>query len=121
MAMKIVQMFQSMQKMKSDTSAKMIEALYSNSRDEGLGVIHRLVDSSEDQDVKEMLLAYCALLRHGQLMEKQIVQKCEEYVQSNFSTSISFEGHDALAKLLDVGLATSDGAADASYAAVPLT
>lgn len=120
LAMKMFQMFQNMRKMKADTMAKMVESLFVNSRDEGLGVVHHLIDSSEEQDVKEVLLAYCILLRNGQLTEKEIVEKCEDYMHRIFSTAISFEGDDALAKLLDLELVTSDVTANGSYAALSL-
>jgi len=121
LASKMFQMFQNMRKMKADTIANMVNSLYVNSRDEGQGVIHRLIDSSEEQDVKEILLAYCMLLKHGQLTENKIVKMCEEYISNVFSTAISFEGDDALAKLIEMGLARSVPDGKGSYVALPLT
>merc|ERR1712183_953004 len=119
LGVKCFQMFQTMKTKKQMALDKITETLYNSSRDEGLGAIHRLVDSTEEQEVKETLLAYSALLKHGRIMtEQEIVQNCEEFMVSEFATTISFEGDDALNKLKDLELVTASKLG--GYTALPM-
>eukprot|EP00928_Gymnodinium_smaydae_P083619 TRINITY_DN6685_c1_g1_i1.p1 TRINITY_DN6685_c1_g1~~TRINITY_DN6685_c1_g1_i1.p1 ORF type:complete len:575 (-),score=153.56 TRINITY_DN6685_c1_g1_i1:151-1875(-) len=123
MAMKTMSMYHSMQRSKQNAQSRMTQTLYSSSLDSGLGVVHDLVDSMEEQEVKEAMMGYWALLqpsnsnRHEFRSEKDIDDECENFLLDTFGAVVDFEVEDALGKLLRDGLARRRGD---QYEALPL-
>lgn len=84
------------------------DALYSKHRDNDLGVLLYLLDSEVEQECKETLLAYAALLTGGPMRENDLDRWVEQLLFERFGVKVDFESDDALAKLTSLGLATSD-------------
>ncbi|GIW82773.1 MAG: hypothetical protein KatS3mg105_4580 [Gemmatales bacterium] len=74
-------------------------SLYHKNLDNDLGVVFYLMDSLEEQEFKEAVLAYYMLLRKGACSEKELDAHCEEFLHEHFGVKVDFEADDALAKL----------------------
>jgi len=86
------------------------DALYSKSRDNGLGVVLFLVDCMEEQEWKEVLLGWVLLDRDGGCGGRELDRRCERWLKERFGVETDFEISDALAKLLQLELVEeSDG------------
>ncbi len=86
------------------------DALYTKSRDNGLGVLLFLVDCMEEQEWKEVLLGWVLLDRDGACGSRELDRRCERWLQERFGVETDFEISDALAKLLQLELVEeSDG------------
>lgn len=79
--------------------------------DNNAGVIYRLFNEAEEQEICETILAYSMLWKHGQgrgLTSVELDDLCEDYLQEIAGYKIDFEVQDALAKLARLGLADID-------------
>ncbi len=81
------------------------ENLYFKNLDNNAGVFHRLVDEAEEEECKEVILAYYFLL----ISEKGLSQEAldtviEQWFQQQWHCDVDFEIEDALAKLLEYKL-----------------
>ena len=86
------------------------DALYTKSRDNGLGVVLFLVDCMEEQEWKEVLLGWVLLDRDGACGSRELDRRCERWLKERFGVETDFEISDALAKLLQLELVEeSDG------------
>lgn len=84
--------------------------LYFRNLDNNAGVLHHLIDSAEEEECKECVLAYHMLLRHGTAMrEIELDQAVEAWMAETWNCRMNFEADDALAKLLRLGLTIRDG------------
>lgn len=92
-------------------------SLYDKNRDNNLGVVFFLMDSLEEQELKETLLAYFILCRDGTLKESELDARCEEFLFQKFGIEVDFEVADALEKLTREKLVTVSGT---HYTAIPL-
>ena len=83
------------------------------------GVFETLIGAAEEQEMKEVILAYHALLTGGPAAdEHDLDRRIEAWLKANFGVDLDFEVSDALAKLERLGfLASKDG----KLAVVPLT
>jgi hypothetical protein len=81
--------------------------LYFKNLDNNSGVFHHLVDSAEEEECKEAILAYYFLLTsETSLTSQQLDQKIEKWLEDKFDLDVDFEIDDALAKLERLGLVT---------------
>jgi len=84
--------------------------LYHKNLDNDLGVVFYLMDSLEEQEFKEAVLAYYFLWREGPATMKELDRKCEQFIKDQFDVEVDFEVDDALDKLVAEKLVTeSDG------------
>ena len=83
------------------------QSLYHKNQDNDLGVIFYLMDSLEDQEFKEAVLAYYFLWQQGELSEAELDRRCEAHLKQQFGADVDFEVDDALRKLHREGLITS--------------
>ena len=84
------------------------ESLYFKTLADGPGVLFTVLDSAEEEDTKEMLLAYACLLG-GPRSAPEVDAAVESWLRDAAGVSIDFEISDALGKLSALGLARSDG------------
>ena len=92
--------------------------LYFKNLDNNAGVFHTLIDSAEEEDFKEALLAYTFLLNAPQgLSASTLDKKIEDWFQNKYHCQLDFEISDALGKLTRMQLVTFN---DKSYFAIPL-
>lgn len=86
--------------------------LYFKLLDNNAGAIFRILDDAEESECKESLLAYYFLLQDGGAMSaEQLDAAVEDWMEEQLNCALDFEIDDALAKLLKLGLASSDGSA----------
>jgi len=81
--------------------------LYFKNLDNNAGVFHTLVDSAEEEDFKEAILAYTFLLKEAEgLSAIQLDSKIESWFMSKYQCELDFEISDALSKLRRMKLVT---------------
>lgn len=82
------------------------------------GVFETLINAAEDQEVKEVILAYHSLLTAGPVAHAgELDRRIENWLKATFQIEIDFEVGDALSKLEGLGFLTQK---DGKIAAVPL-
>ena len=79
--------------------------LYFKNLDNNAGVFHHLIDAAEEEECKEIIIAYYFLVTSKYpLSREQIDAQIEDWFRANFDFNIDFEIDDALAKLTHFGL-----------------
>jgi hypothetical protein len=79
--------------------------LYFKNLDNNAGVFHHLIDSAEEEECKEAILAYYFLLTHQEaLSSEQLDNLIEAWFTDKFGFNIDFEIEDALSKLTRFGV-----------------
>lgn len=74
--------------------------LYFKNLDNNAGVFHHLIDFAEEEESKEVILAYYLLLSENRAMTSQELDECiEQWFNKSFGLQIDFEIADALDKL----------------------
>ncbi len=90
----------------------MIRHLYYLTLANNASVINRLVDSAEEEEIKESLLAYFILWRGANDENPwdlaRLDQACEALLKDRAGVTVNFEIGDAVDKLLRLGLARTD-------------
>lgn len=83
-------------------------SLYFQNLDNNAGVLYHLVNEAEEQEFRELVLAWWLLWRGGLQGAKaaELDAAAEQWLRSRFGLSVDFEVADALAKLERLGLAT---------------
>jgi len=84
------------------------ENLYFKNLDNDAGVFHNLLDSAEEEEHIETVLAYWFLLTEGPADAATLDQGIETWLARRWDCIVDFEVDDALAKLHRLGLATID-------------
>ena len=85
------------------------QSLYFKDKGNNQGVFSMLIDSAEEQECKEALMAYYFLLTTKKKMNQdQLDDNIEEWLDQNYDTKIDFEIDDALSKLEKLGLMSRD-------------
>lgn len=86
------------------------DSLYFKNLDNNAGVFNHIVDAAEEEECKEAILGYYFLLQNqGGLTQPKLDDAIEEWFEKKHSTLIDFEVDDALRKLKDLQLCTSQG------------
>jgi Protein of unknown function (DUF3754) len=100
----------------------MIRHLYYLTLANNASVINRLIDSAEEEEFKETVLAYFVLWRglndSTPWTDARLDAEVEKFLQSKTGCELDFETSDAIAKLLRLGLVSRDG--QGNLVAVPL-
>ena len=100
------------QRAKNKHLSSMIRNLYYLTLANNGSVLNRLVDSAEEEEYKEAMLAYFFLWRHGDDAEDATMERLdariEAFLESVSGVEINFEISDALGKLFRLGLAHRD-------------
>jgi hypothetical protein len=85
------------------------QSLYFKDKGNNQGVFSMLIDSAEEQECKEALMAYYFLLTTKKKMnQEQLDDNIEEWLDQDYDTKIDFEIDDALSKLEKLGLMSQD-------------
>lgn len=81
-------------------------SLYFQNLDSNAGVIHRLLDEAEEQEFREVVLAWWLLRQSGfaAVSSEQLDRDAEEWLEGKLGLEVDFEVVDALAKLQRMGL-----------------
>jgi hypothetical protein len=92
--------------------------LYFKNLDNNSGVFHHLIDSAEEEECKEAILAYYFLItQEGPMAMQQLDEKIELWFKKKFDFEIDFEITDALSKLQRFGIVKLT---DGQYTALPI-
>jgi len=83
--------------------------LYFKNLDNDAGVFHNLLDSAEEEEHKEVVLAYWFLLTEGPASPADLDRAIEAWFAEQWECELDFEVDDALGKLRRLGLADTDG------------
>lgn len=98
---------------------KVADNIYFKNVNNDAGVFETLINAAEDQEVKEVILAYHSLLTAGPAAHAgELDRRIETWLKATFQIEADFEVGDALAKLEGLGFLTQK---DGKIAAVPLT
>ena len=85
--------------------AKLAKNLYFYNLDNNAGAISHIIDMAEDEEAKEVFLAYLFLLHSPtSLTKEELDNKIEEFIINTFNIPMDFEIYDALQKLIKIGL-----------------
>ncbi len=100
------------------------DSLYYRNLDNNAGVLHHLLDTAEEEEIKEAVLAYVFLRCHGACREGDLDATIESWFATALGLTVDFEVDDAVAKLERLGVASQqDGiwtalAPDAAFSAL---
>ena len=95
------------------------DSLYFRNLDNDAGVFHRLLDEAEEEECKEVVVAYLALLISEQpLTEPELDQWVERWFRERWGATVDFEVDDAVGKLRRWGLVVEG--ADSKLGTLPL-
>ncbi len=97
------------------------KSLYLKNMDNNSGVIYRLFNEAEEQEMCEAILAYSMLWKHRTLTgltDFEVDTLAEDYLKETVKFQVEFDVHDALGKLARLGLAQVDR--HARWKAVPI-
>jgi hypothetical protein len=85
------------------------ENLYFKNLDNNTGVFYNLIDAAEEEELKEAVLAYFFLQTAQQpLIKKELDERIENWLETEWNCKINFEIDDALKKLIRLELVTRD-------------
>lgn len=86
------------------------DMLYFKNLDNNAGVFHRLIDTAEEEETKEVLLAYYMLLRTAVPMTaEELDLEIEFWFSDRWNCDLDFDVTDALDKLRDLKLVREAG------------
>lgn len=101
-------------------SLRVNKHLYFQKLDSNLGAVLRLIDEAEEQECREMWLAYHALVCHAPEQgwtAGELDAHCEKWLAEVLDTKVDFEEGDALLKLRRLGVVTEN---EGRYRPLPL-
>ena len=79
------------------------DSLYFKNLDNNTGVFHRLIDAAEEEENKEVILAYYFLLKADKALSAQELDtEIEQWFQAEHNTPIDFDVPDAIRKLIEL-------------------
>jgi len=79
--------------------------LYFKNLDNNTGVFHRLIDAAEEEENKEVILAYYFLLKADKAISAQELDSTiEQWFQTHHNTPIAFDVPDAIRKLIELDM-----------------
>lgn len=85
---------------------QLTQNLYFKNLDNNAGVVFRLLNNAEEEEVKEALLAYYFLLKHGAKSRPELDQIIEVWLRDQWQCTMDFEIDDAMEKLQRLKLVT---------------
>jgi hypothetical protein len=98
--------FKGYQNKKNNFQKMLTDSLYFKNLGNNGGVFHSLIDASEEEEMKETMLAYSFLLQNNQPISTEVLdQQIESWFEKEFKCHLDFDVKDALAKLQHIGLA----------------
>lgn len=94
------------------------KTLYEKTLASGFGVVHFLLDASEEQLFKGAVLVYTLMLLEGRsqsLSTQKIANLCERYLYNNFKEQVEMPMQEIMGILLRLGLVIEDSTDSASF------
>jgi hypothetical protein len=97
---------------------RLADNIYFKNVNNDAGVFETLIGAAEEQETKEVLLAYHALLTGGPVAHAgELDRRIEAWLKANFGIDVDFEVSDALSKLEGLGFLTQK---DSKMTVVPM-
>jgi hypothetical protein len=90
---------------KNNFKKMLTDSLYFKNLGNNGAVFHTLLDASEEEEIKECILAYTFLINQPHISAETLDSQIENWIQQTFSFSLDFDVYDALQKLEKIGLA----------------
>ena len=90
---------------KNNFKKMLTDSLYFKNLGNNGAVFHTLLDASEEEEIKECILAYTFLINQPHISAETLDSLIENWIQQTFSFSLDFDVYDALQKLEKIGLA----------------
>jgi hypothetical protein len=88
-------------------SKMLSDSLYFKNLGNNSGAFYSLLNSSEEEELKETILAYAFLNRsRSPLTEEELDSQIESWFRTKLNTELDFDVKDALFKLKNIGLGT---------------
>lgn len=84
--------------------AKLAKSLYFHNLGSNQSVLALLCDDAEEEDIKETILTYCFLLKHGDRGLDTTRFEIEKFVRDQFDVHVKFDIEDGYRKLEYLGL-----------------
>ena len=98
--------FKGYQNKKNNFQKMLTDSLYFKNLGNNGGVFHSLIDASEEEEMKESMLAYSFLLQNNHpTSSEKLDQQIEKWFEKEFNCTLDFDVQDALTKLKHIGLA----------------
>jgi hypothetical protein len=88
--------------------AKLAKSLYFHSIGSNQSVLTLLTDEAEEEDLKEAILTYALLLRHGHHGLDAVKYEAERFLKDEFDVDCSFDIEDGCVHLRGLGLLVED-------------
>ncbi len=95
--------------------------LYLKNLDNNAGVLYRLLNEAQEQELCETMIGYTVLWQHDSnngIPELELDRLAEEFLLKETGHDVDFDLHDALGKLARLGLANADSSG--RWTAVPI-
>ncbi len=90
--------------------AKLAKSLYFHNLASNQSVLTYLMDDAEEEDLKETVLTYALLLRHGHRGLNEVKYEAEKFLKDEFDVESDFDIEDGCAHLRTLGLLVEDDA-----------
>jgi hypothetical protein len=98
--------YKSYQNKKNNFQKMLTDSLYFKNLGNNGGVFHTLIDASEEEEIKESILAYSFLYQNNRPTKADdLDEQIENWFENQFNCRLDFDVQDALAKLQHIGLA----------------
>jgi hypothetical protein len=88
--------------------AKLAKSLYFHNLANNQSVLTLLSDDAEEEDIKEAVLTYALLLRHGHRGLDEVKYEAEKFLKDEFDVECAFDIEDGCVHLRGLGLLVED-------------
>ncbi len=88
--------------------AKLAKSLYFHNIGSNQSVLTLLTDDAQEEDIKEAVLTYALLLRHGHRGLDAVKQEAEKFLKDEFDVECAFDIEDGCVHLRVLGLLVED-------------
>jgi hypothetical protein len=88
--------------------AKLAKSLYFHNIGSNQSVLTLLTDEAEEEDIKEAILTYALLLRHGHRGLDAVKYEAEKFLKDEFDVECDFDIEDGCVHLRVLGLLVED-------------
>jgi hypothetical protein len=88
--------------------AKLAKSLYFHNIASNQSVLTLLTDDAEEEDIKEAVLTYALLLRHGHQGLDEVKYQAEKFLKEEFDVACAFDIEDGCVHLRGLGLLVND-------------
>ena len=88
--------------------AKLAKSLYFHNLANNQSVLTLLTDDAEEEDIKEAVLTYALLLRHGHRGLDEVKYEAEKFLKDEFDVECAFDIEDGCVHLRGLGLLVDD-------------